>query len=269
MGDPYQNVDGQSETTLEAMATRLEERGAHPLFQNMIHDYLSTIPQDQALSIMELGCGTGVVTRQIREHVTDSAQVVGLDLSEKLLSKAQSLAPEANIRWLKNTAESLPVADHSQDIVVMHTLMSHVPKPVALLQQAARTLKSGGRLIIFDADYASTTYGYPDFERMRRIDLKLLQGLVTQMDLCRQLPRYLKQAGLCLVDHKSYLVSEAGRGDYWLSSVKSFAKLIPALKILPEAEGQDWVKHMLDSHEQGTFFAAGCYYTYFAKPSSE
>ena len=99
---------------------------------------------------------------------------------------------------------------------------------------------------------------------MLAVDQKLAEAIATHPDICRQLPRLLKKAGFQLDRHRSELFSECGRGDFWLSSVRGFARLIPALGILPEEEGRAWVEAMLASHEEGTFFAAGSYYTFFA-----
>ncbi len=119
-------------------------------------------------------------------------------------------------------------------------------------------------MIVFDADHASTTYGLPDYARMRAVDQRLSEAIATHPDICRQLPRLLKEAGFRLERHGAEIFSECGRGDFWLSSVRGFARLIPELGILPEAEGKAWVEAMLASHEEGTFFAAGSYYTFFA-----
>jgi hypothetical protein len=43
-----------------------------------------------------------------------------------------------------------------------------------------------------------------------------------------------------------------------------FSRLIPAMGIMPEAEGQEWVDHMVRSHDEGTFFASGAFYTFHA-----
>jgi SAM-dependent methyltransferase len=270
MSDPYQNADGLTKDTVDAIATRLEERGENPIFRSMIDDYLAVLPQGvEGLRVMDLGCGTGVVTRALRDHLADSAELYGVDLSETLLKKAQALAGDSQIQWTKAEVGPLPFEADSFDFVIMHTLLSHVPDLESCLRDTRRVLKSDGQLIIFDADYASTTFAYPDFEKMREIDLKLLSGLVTHLDVCRQLPRLLKGSGFRLGSHRSYLLSEAGIGDYWMSSVRSFAKLIPALGILPEAEGQAWVEHMFKSQEDETFFAAGAYYTYFCRPDKD
>ena len=268
MSDPYTNLDSQSHETLDAIATRLEERGSNPIFQSMIDDYLATLPKDKALKALDLGCGTGVVARKMDKALSSESTVVGADLSAALLKKARELDSNKSVEWVKVDPNSSPFPENEFDVIVMHTLVSHVPDLLSCLKDAKCMLKADGQLIIHDADYASVTFAYPDFETMRAIDHKLLSGLVTHLDVCRQLPRHLKDAGFKLDSHRSYLLSEAGYGDYWLSSVKSFARLIPSLQLLPKEQGEAWVTHMLRSQEEGTFFASGAYYTFFAKPIS-
>ena len=262
--DPYQSPDSQSDEAIAAMTTRLEDRGTNEDFQEMISDYLFGIPQDEAVSVLDLGWGTGVVTRRLEEHLSQDSRLVGADISERFLKAAAEFSQSDFIRWERVPEGRLPYEDESYDFVILHTVMSHVPDPVATLAEAGRVLKRGGRLIVFDADYASTTYGYPDFEKMREIDHKLLAAVAANLDVCRQMPRYLVAAGLVMEGHEGYLISEAGEGDFWLSSVQGFAKLIPALGILPPKEGEAWVNHMLRSHDEGTFFAASSYYTFVA-----
>jgi hypothetical protein len=134
------------------------------------------------------------------------------------------------------------------------------------LQEAGRVLKENGRLIVFDADHAGTTYSQPSYEATRRMDYLLTSAIATQPDICRQLPRLLKVAGFELCGHASGLISECGNGDYWLSSVQGFARLMPTLGVVSAEEADSWVSHMLRSHEEGTFFAAGAFYTFHARP---
>lgn len=262
--DPYSNPDQQAAPTLQAMITRLEERGRHPLFQRMIGQYVNEIPADRPLRVLDLGCGTGVVIRLLEQRLHPESGLHGADISRCLLDAACGLAPDSRIAWDHLDGTRLPYADATFDCIIMHTLLSHVPDLRNLLDEAFRVLKPGARLIVFDGDHASTTYGLPDYAKMREVDLKLTLAIATHPDICRQLPRLLKAAGFRLLRHESTLLSECGTGDFWLSSVRGFARLIPALGILPEAEGQAWVEHMLRSHENGTFFAAGAYYTFHA-----
>ena len=263
--DPYQSPDTQSDEAIAAMTTRLEDRGTNADFQGMIDDYLADIPADRSIAVLDLGCGTGVVTRRLTEHLHPGSRLHGADISERFLDEARRRSGKAEIRWDLVEGDALPYEDGAFDFVIMHTLLTHVPDPVATLREAGRVLKDGGRIIAFDADYASTTYAYPDRETMREIDYRLLSAVAANIDVCRQLPRLIREAGLVLSRHRAYVLSEAGRGDFWLSSVEGFARLIPALEILPEEQGREWVEHMRRSHEQGTFFASSNYYTFTAE----
>jgi len=266
MTDPYLNPDEQPRSAIQAMITRLEERGKHHAFSQMIGKYINTLPIDRPLTVLDLGCGTGVVVRQLANALHPASIFHGADVSAELLSEARRLTPEQRICWNHVTSEALPYPDETFDVITMHTLLSHVSDPMHILIEAKRVLKSDGRLIVFDADHAGTTYSQPSYEKMRHIDYLLTSAIATHPDICRQLPRLLKAAGYELADHDSDIISECGTGDYWLSSVQGFARLIPTLGVLSPEEAESWVNYMLGSHEDGTFFAAGTFYTFFANP---
>ncbi len=266
MPDPYTNPDAQPESAIQAMITRLEERGRHSDFLRMIRNYVKTLPTDRALTVLDLGCGTGVVIRQLAETLHLSSIFHGADVSAELLREANRLAPDHRIKWDHISTGPLPYTDATFDIITMHTLLSHVPDPTYILSEARRVLKPDGRLIVFDADHAGTTYNQPDYNTTRRIDHLLTSAIATHPDICRQLPRLLKISGYELSAHDSEVISECGKGDYWLSSVRGFARLIPTIGALSPQEAESWVRYMTDSHEDGTFFAAGAFYTFYAQP---
>ena len=63
----------------------------------------------------------------------------------------------ANVAFVEGDAKALPLADGSFDAVVFHTTLCHVPDPEIALGEALRVLRRGGRLAIFDGDYATVT----------------------------------------------------------------------------------------------------------------
>lgn len=266
MPDPYHNPDAHPSSTLEAIATRLEERGENHAFKQMIMAYAQHLPADRPIKLLDLGCGTGVVVRHLAEVLHKDSTLHGADISQELLKTAKAHTDGKMIQWDHIQAGPLPYEDHQFDVVVMHTLLSHVPDVHSLLRDAKRILQTEGQLIVFDADHAGTTYAQPDYETTRRIDHLLISAIVTHPDICRQLPRLFKETGFSLQDHTVDVISECGHGEYWLSSVHGFAKLMPVLKVLTEEEADAWVHHMLEAHENGTFFAAGAFYTFFATP---
>ena len=267
MSDPYTDPDGQAKATIQAMITRLEERGKHEGFSQMIRDYIDRLDKERPLAVLDLGCGTGVVARELERMLHSSSRVHGADVSNELLREAERLCRSKRIVWDHLTSDRLPYEDESFDAITMHTLLSHVADPSLLLSEAQRVLKEDGQLIVFDADHAGTTYNQPEYETTRRIDHLLTSAIATHPDICRQLPRLLKGSGYTLSDHRVEVISECGKGDYWLSSVQGFARLMPAIEALSEEEAKSWVDYMLSSHDEGTFFAAGAFYTFYATPN--
>ena len=269
MNDPYTDPDSQAESTVQAMITRLEERGKHEGFSQMVRSYIDRLDKERPLVVLDLGCGTGVVARELNRMLHSSSRVHGADVSAALLREAARLGKESGVEWDHLTSGRLPYEDESFDAITMHTLLSHVEDPSFLLSEARRVLKEDGRLIVFDADHAGTTYNQPDYDTTRRIDHLLTSSIATHPDICRQLPRLLKGSGYTLTDHSVEVISECGKGDYWLSSVQGFARLMPAIKALSEEEAKSWVAYMLLSHDEGTFFAAGSFYTFYAEADAK
>ena len=58
--DVYRITNSLDDGTLDVLVTRLEARGKHPRFAEMIGEYLNAMAIDSAKSVLDLGCGTGV-----------------------------------------------------------------------------------------------------------------------------------------------------------------------------------------------------------------
>lgn len=114
--------------------------------------------------ILDLGCGTGTLTRDIAAALTDKRKsiCIGLDAAEEMTQIARRKAVGIpNIRFESAIAEKLPHADASFDAVVatffFHHLHFELKKNV--LAEAARVLKPGGRFIVVDVDIPTTWFG--------------------------------------------------------------------------------------------------------------
>src|SRR2546423_6043992 len=69
---------------------------------------------DSPENVLELACGTGIVTRQLRERLTPGAKTVATDLHEAMLSYAkQKCGNSGTIEWKQADATNLPFADKS------------------------------------------------------------------------------------------------------------------------------------------------------------
>ena len=93
---------------------------------------------------LDLGCGDGRLTRVLSEQV-GGLRLVGIDVdpNETKLAESERLYERVHT----STAERIPEPDASFDYVVSVSVMEHIPNLEAVLNDAARVLKPGGRLI--------------------------------------------------------------------------------------------------------------------------
>lgn len=264
--DVYNITDKLGDAMLDVMVTRLEARGKHAFFQRMLADYLDAMKIDISRNVLDMGCGTGVAARAIAARPDFSGEVLGIDLSPYLAQVAKRLAAEDGVggrtQFRAGDTRSLEIADATFDAVVAHTLFSHVADPAAVLGEAARVVKPGGMIGVFDGDYASLTFGQDDPDKAKEDDERVIDAVVTQPRVMRQLPALVKRAGLELVQTFPYILAETGRADFWVPALESFRALLPRAGAMTETEAQAWVDAQLAASDEGVFFGASNYYGY-------
>ncbi|TFH88569.1 methyltransferase domain-containing protein [Billgrantia azerbaijanica] len=267
--DPFGRTDTLDEGMLAALVTRFEVRGKHPQFVNMLDEYLDAMTLDAADSVLDMGCGTGLAARAIARRADFSGHVVGVDLSPYLVEAAQRLAQEEGVAertsFRTGDVSCLDVADGAFDAVVAHTLLSHVDDAAGVIQEVARLLKPGGRVGIFDGDYASLTFGHADPVLGQANDEALIGAVVTNARVMRQMPRLLQAAGLELVTSFAYVLAEVGKADFWASAIEAYRRLIPKAGTMTVDEADAWGAALHRDSERGVFFGSSNYYAYVAR----
>jgi len=79
-------------------------------------------------SVLEVGCGTGVLAREVVKQVGPDGGVTGVDLSESMLGVARDICPDVDFR--QGNAMDLPFDDESFDIAIASFMLMFVPDPV-------------------------------------------------------------------------------------------------------------------------------------------
>jgi ubiquinone/menaquinone biosynthesis C-methylase UbiE len=98
--------------------------------------------------VLDIACGTGLVSFPVANKVGLNGYVLGTDISEKMIevSKARAIENEIkNVRFERMDAEELDLEDESFDVVVCALGLMYVPDPVKSLKEMHRVLKQGGR----------------------------------------------------------------------------------------------------------------------------
>ncbi len=96
---------------------------------------------------VELACGTGRVTRLIREVIPSTARLIASDISEDMLAVAQEKLKKLNIEWQIIDAQQLPFEDNSIDLIVCCFGFMFIEDKARAFAETFRVLKPGGMLL--------------------------------------------------------------------------------------------------------------------------
>jgi ArsR family transcriptional regulator len=103
-----------------------------------------------AVRVADLGCGEGHLAIEATRW---ARQVVGVDVSERVLDTARALAQSRSIRnitFKKGEIEDLPLEDGSMDVALLSQALHHAKDPARAIAEASRILAPGGTLLLLD-----------------------------------------------------------------------------------------------------------------------
>ncbi len=266
--DAMEFINDQSAATLQRFVERLEFRGKDPTFVGYRESYVAKMALAPSAEVLDLGCGTGVVTRALAARDGSSGHVIGIDQSPVLVDAARRLADEAGVGervdFRVGDIHALDVPAASVDAVVAHTTLSHVSDPLMVLSEAERVLRPGGVFAAFDGDYGSWTFGYRDHAVARRMEDALLTAVVSKPRVMRDMPRLLNEVGLHLDIVDAHVYADVGKSRFFLDAAESYGPLIIRAELMPAEVVEAWLAELRQTSEAGVFFAACNYYAYIA-----
>ncbi len=104
-------------------------------------------------TLLDLGSGAGVDVFLSARAVGPTGRAIGVDASPDMVARAQRLANEngiTNVEFHNANIEKLPLPDASVDAIVSNCVVNLATNKTAVLKEAHRVLRNGGRLIISD-----------------------------------------------------------------------------------------------------------------------
>ncbi len=202
MADPFQNVDAAGEEFIRLFADSMDVRQADPTMEAIVSDYLDVLSFGPETLTIEVGAGAGAVTRRIAAKAAP-ASVIGYEPSKGFVVEARKRGGDhPNLEFEVADGAELPLDKGVADHVVMHTVLTHVTNPEALIAEAFRVLKPGGTLVLCDADFSKATLSSFPNDPLDACARAFVAGFVTDPFMVAKMRGLAIAAGLVAQDFK-------------------------------------------------------------------
>lgn len=204
MPDVYLNINEADPTLLAEIADGLEIRAALPQQIKILNTYLNDINFPDNSRVLDVGCGTGAQSRTLIK-LPEVIEVIGADQAKYLLARARELSHGIKgLSFVEASGDSLPFKEESFNVIVAHTLLTHVAKPDSVITEFYRLLQPGGTLAICDGDFSTMSAAIGDRDPLQVCADSFIEHSVNHAWLMRSLPNILNSAGFILGKSRSF-----------------------------------------------------------------
>jgi ubiquinone/menaquinone biosynthesis C-methylase UbiE len=201
-----------------AMASALEARGKHELFQQAIADYLDALALDAHAAVLDPGCGTGTVARAIAQRGDVKTRITAIDSSPRLIEAAKRFACRERvaerIRFLTGEPHWVIGPREQFDVVILHRLLSRVADPGLVLKEVRRVLRPAGRVVVFDGNDDSLARATGSLSGDEAADGLWSVARPVQDRVMRAMPKLLAENGFRMERSRAYAAADTPWGFY-------------------------------------------------------
>jgi SAM-dependent methyltransferase len=148
-------------------------------------------------TVLDLGSGAGADVLISARRVAPTGTAIGLDMTDEMLDLARANAAEAgvgNVEFLKGYIEDIPLPDASVDVVISNCVINLSGDKGAVIREAARVLRPGGRFAVSDV------IADADMDEATRADMAQWTGCIAGALTREEFERTLVGAGLLDVE---------------------------------------------------------------------
>jgi SAM-dependent methyltransferase len=160
-----------------------------------IEDHLRHLPMQGVKRVLDVGCGSGSMSRLIARSFPD-VEVVGVDLREQYLDYARARARSegiANLSFQHGDVFALPFADGSFDLVWSKYLLQWLREPKAALAEFKRATRPGGHVV--SCDYVGFVVDHYPIDPGFESKLREITALLVDANIGRKVAPYMIALG--------------------------------------------------------------------------
>ncbi|MFW9851788.1 MAG: class I SAM-dependent methyltransferase [Candidatus Thorarchaeota archaeon] len=157
-------------------------------YRNQLYRQIGLI---KAKNLLEVGCGTGVITKELREKT--SAKITAIDFDKSMIDIAKDYV--SDVRFLTENVEKLTFKDKSFDFVISHYFLLWISNPEKALSEIVRVCKQGAIIVaLAEPDYGAWIE-YPELE-LGKYHIEYLQKEGADPYIGRKILALFESAGL-------------------------------------------------------------------------
>lgn len=246
------------------MAAFLEERSRCPDMQEVNEAVCKVLDPRPRERILEVGCGSGALSRRMAPYTQPEGLVIGVDISSQLTAEAQQYALKERVAeqviFECARGESLPYPDAAFDGALAARLLLHTDDPNAILREMARVVRPGGRIVAMDWDFDSVVVDHPDRELTRRVLHWRADHHGGNNWSGRQLWRRMKNARIQYLTTHPIVTVVHKEEDSLTQSLWRAAQVSRDGGAISADEHDVWVRELRERIRDGSFFASIVYF---------
>ena len=253
----FRDTAGLGRDEAQDLVARLELRAKAEDEVAARAEYLTLMELRPGERVLDVGCGSGVVTRDIARRIEPHGQVVGIDPSPALIAAARALVQSSGwaslVELQEGDCRALPFAAESFDAAIAATVLNHVPDGERAVPEMVRVVRRGGRVGVFDFDGDGLLIAHPDREMTRRIVAAASDHGAANSWLVRELPALLAATGLEDIRVRAFMPLER-RGDGFYAGMAERAATVAREKgAITDEQHAEWTEALRRQVDGGRF----------------
>lgn len=213
-------------------------------------------------TVIDIGCGNGLLTEEIARAIGRTGHVVGVDPSEEMRALASArCAAFPSVQIADGRADALPMRNGAADKAVAVQVLEYLPDIPAAVREAHRVLRIGGRFVAVDTGCRTLDWFSEDVDRMQRVQAAWDHHYI-EARVAACWPRVTQEAGFSAVEIEPFTFCDVTmRPDgiaFMLMHLMS--RYAAENDHLSEAETRAWFDEQVELANQGRFFFSLTYY---------